>query len=703
MKSVGVGELGQLIEKLKSIANENEIGDLVDIGFQEVAARVGYEFPSGSRSIGEVKDFIRLSIGEKIKGGDISGDVFHGLLSQLKVEYYLNPIPENKFIVIYISFFWDTNRSLVSFTSDENRWIEAFELLLNYRILQTHDYAIDDDWSNPKERNLAIAIKYFQKRGFLLKPKGDSIDVSDQEFDRILVSVDRRTCFLGQKSFDTFIGYLRHLNKWSEGRYSFVGMSRESNIPIGYLLRLSMKYMYEKDKKKLKTRNRVDELKELAVNVATLYGVQEHSQWEHVFHTPETILDGLRRIVLSDGIYAINQFDPFDVTEMVEGFFSKLNGDEYKLPWAIDNYISVMKAICNNSKYNCSNRYTVNYIFKIVNYSISLVEIESILDSMSHDRAKINCGYLKPEDMEFCDFQFKPLVKSGEYYDFHDKNLFSFGFYEVISSKLRSGGLKEQVVGGVFEDFFSRKLSLSNISHLHGEEYSISKPLRDELGTNREQGECDFIVETNDTIMFIELKKKILSRKAQAGDVSKISYDLVSSFSTSILQANWHEIILRKNGVIRFKSGRELHLKGRSIEKVSVSQFDYMGLHDNTLIHQIMNNLIGQKLVSDDISLASNLKKINRILKELSDQYSLPEMAFYKSINSPLMFDNCRFFNLFHFLQMLRDVRSSEDLKEYMNSNKRISTGTRDWYSEVKNAMRIRPRKFGANNELAPS
>ena len=650
-----------------------------DSTYLEIAKEVGYKFTQGYSSSHEVSKYIYGEIKSKLGGSDLDRNEFEGLRSQLLVEYFIDG--SNDKYVRYIEIIRDATGELNSFIEIGKNWDDVLKLVAAHTCLRTYDPLSNVDSLYQKERSIAHSVKWLKSKGFSISLENGNVLISEKEHKRIGTAIDLRLKRLGLIGLNFIMGRLKSLFNASSNRYFFQRISSKPLAPLGYLFRLSLKHLQE-TKKRVGQKKDLLDLFDLAQNYSTVLSVQEYSQYESVFQRPDTILKKIQRLVLADQIYSIPQTNCTHIIDLTRFIFSRVEAQDFSLPWKFDEYINVAETISLLSNNSTSIKFSSTDIAYKLNYKVSQDVIEKILIDMSHNVGGINGGYLIPFDSSKCNQSFKPLICLGNYnYLFLDSNFFSFGFYEIVSDEYRKAGVKDSVVGELLEDFISNKFTLSGIPFLTGEKYKITKAQQKLFSTSRSMGECDFIVETDEAIIFIEVKKKILTRAAQAGNVTNIATDLIKSFVNAQIQANWHEIILRNEGVIKFNSGRTIELNGRCVEKISLSIFDYMALHDGVTIRQLMHSLVGRKLVSSVESDQLPLKSINEALSELNNQYSLPELKIYSNSNGA--FFNCRFFNLFHFIEILNNVHSKEDFKDAIWTNRHVSTGEKDWFKEM--------------------
>ena len=112
-----------------------------------------------------------------------------------------------------------------------------------------------------------------------------------------------------------------------------------------------------------------------------------------------------------------------------------------------------------------------------------------------------------------------------------------------------------------------------------------------EYDADGEHGECDLVIETPETVIFSEVKKKALTRRAKAGSDADLLLDLAGSLLAAQAQAGWHEVRLRRHEHLDLKREgmtRRLALNGRQVERVAVSLFDFGSFQDRILLKQFL-------------------------------------------------------------------------------------------------------------------
>jgi len=656
--------------------------DFTGLNFAEIAEALGYQFAASSKTRREVREFIYSQVRRALQGNKISRSEFDAARRHFLIAMFYENRQETRDVVRIFEIIRDATREINNFTAESEAWKTSIKLIRTHKCLGGHDPLQYLEKIHSREKSKATALHDLQDKGFNVWLENGEVILPESEHRKIAEEIESNASQLGIRFLLNLIGCMRRQGQPETGRYFFPRISEHPLPPWGYLFNLAVKHIHEKSSSQ-GHQQAWQEAIELATRYTVLLDVQEYSKYEALGQTPEAILERLPRMVLADQVYGLFQYDPIQVMDLIKCFFVLHLPESVNPPFNIRDYIAVCEAIIQGPGRETPARFTAQGLWPYVNSQLPLKELKGLLDLIAHEKDDINPEYLLPFDARKSNFSFKPLVKiSSDHYLFADPLLFSFGFYEVISDSLRNAGLNEGKVGKeLLEKYIADKFYQAGIEFLHGETYSLDRPLQNDLGTHRQSGECDFVIETQDTIFFIEAKKKILTRQAQSGDFLKIGLDIAKSYLDSQIQNNWHELILRTRGKIVFDSGNTLTLCNRNVEKLSMSLFDFMSLHDSFSIQQMLQNLIGRELHSqhNDPETTKALGEVNQRLHILSQQYSKPGLAHYLQQGLVL---NCRFFNVFQLANLLKDVDSAETFKKAIWKTRHMTTGQKDWHFE---------------------
>lgn len=297
---------------------------------------------------------------------------------------------------------------------------------------------------------------------------------------------------------------------------------------------------------------------------------------------------------------------------------------------------------------------------------------------MSLNYTDVNRYYLNPEDISKRNYFEKPFVLIREKYLYVNPALSNYGFYNCMLQLCLSKGAKNNLAGDLAEELVKSLFKASGVNYFFNKKYKISKYIANELGITSEQRECDFIVETQDTIIFIEVKRKTLTSEARAGDTLKSMVDISQSLFHALAQTGCHEYILRRNGKIVFDDGTVLTHDGREVERVALSLFGFFGIQDGAFVQQILNSLINAEIDSGN---KIEDEKVNKYLTELRKQY-LTDIFNDIYCQNHVSFFNCRFFSVPQLIEILQNSKNNQEFLKELNRTRHMSTGCKDWFKD---------------------
>ncbi|WP_157119082.1 hypothetical protein [Azohydromonas lata] len=654
------------------------------IGCENITERV--DFSNDNRRLPtqqKIIDYCETQIKEALRCDGFDATRLLRLKKQFTILSFIAADKDTEYCQRILQVICRCTKDFSSLPLAKEPWVNAISFSIACIRAGAHTLGITKDYY-AQEHSIAQAYKRMAKRGYKIEIVDGYTNISTETQNKIAAAIDTRIKQFGQgAAFQIYESIAKNFNS-AYKRYSFKRISREPLIPWGYIHNLSIKNLRYSAPKKIGLKKAWSEALSLATDYCTLLDVQEYSNMEIIFPPKNMdILSHLKRMVLIDQIYQIKQYNEDDILDLVQGVYGAVNTEKYSLPWSTEDYLVVARCIIDLSRKSGLQTISKDHIFAGIGHALPKEKTLEILSCLHHEPEQVNSGYLYPVDAEKENYHYKPLVKLNEN-TFYVGNLsFScFGFLEVIASKYRHLGVTESTVGDLLEDYVGQKLAATGAKYMANEKYKINAQQREELDLKSLEGECDFIIETDDNIIFIELKKKILGRKAQGGDVLRLAFDLSQSFLLSQVQANWHEIILKRYKRIYFNSGKILELNGKTIEKLSLSMLDFFSLHDRLVAQKLLEEFSRRRLhvESNKKSITTDVSKVNKLLDELNKQIKMPELSHHR--NGIFKFATCQFLNLSQFTSMLRNCNSPEDIHRHLTSHKHITTGEKDRHSE---------------------
>jgi len=272
-----------------------------------------------------------------------------------------------------------------------------------------------------------------------------------------------------------------------------------------------------------------------------------------------------------------------------------------------------------------------------------------------------------------------------------DKSWCSPSLFESLATKFRLAKVKnfDSNIGYALEGLIYNRLQIHNITFCHGN-YTVDSI----------DGECDLLIETNEAIILVEFKKKVLTRKAKSGIDIDILIDLSDSILFSQLQAGRTELVLREKGEItltdlKTNDSKTVNWKNRTIERISLTQLDFGGFHDRTIINQFFNALLTHSYgtYSEEEKIIKKFDILKEKQQTWGEQYTKLKTLDKGFDHFP--FFNCSFLNLGQLLEIINLSIDNDSFYEKLKSNKFVTFGTLDFYKEFelknnldKNAIR---------------
>ncbi len=573
----------------------------------------------------------------------------------------------------------------------DEHWKEAIALLKE--LVNTSTYYIPEEKRElrdayPKEYDTANCVLKLMKQ-YSWKV---SIDASNNIFIEKGVETTTKQIELWVKSiggitlieriFD-FLGASRFYNelmlRYLVGRStSMTAFEHKPDIPIGYLLNIAVKYPYKKESER--TNEILSQIFDTSAQLCNaLFQSQHYSILEFLFSSGLQLRKLSTDISVYDSVYSFPQGDIPTEIETIKGLLDFVSPADFlkHCGFSLESLIKLMEYIYAQCK--CAHLpITVHKSTASKSLEIPKGESKPLFELLSHQPNAINTKYVVPSDLSGTNFWHKPLIEinSNTYY-LINKTWCAKAFYECISVKLRSISNFDNSVGLSIESYLKYKCREKGITYSAGK-YEQSGIF----------GECDLVIETDSTIILFEIKKKILTYRAQSGSDVDILIDLASSLLDSQIQASRTELLLLEHGSIRLNDEVEnrshvLSLKGRKVERVSISHFDFRGFHDRLFLTNFLSTLLTYIVVplSEDKEVKKKFDKLNEKAKVLRQQYQ--EYLKYNNDHGTSPFFDSSFHNIDHILLMLKLSVDNESFLKYFKGTKFVNTtGSLNFYKE---------------------
>lgn len=571
----------------------------------------------------------------------------------------------------------EIGNNIVSF-DETDLWLNAIVAALDYNVISNIFVKLSSQLKKDEVRlfNLAKSAKYFKNKGYDINIDEGKVLIANSGLESIVKEIDDHMRLLGGIKFTSVI-----LNRFSSlfdhnlKRFQLnrtLGFGENPLVPVGYLLNLAAKHSnFTEMIDESMWEYYYDYLITLSRHLGVVYNVQPYNNFQLMFKGTSDPIGFIREIALFDSMFTLTQLRPSDVTRILNGLFGEIDQSEMKdeLGFNLKELNDVINMIFDLAANNF-----LPLVFKKehIKYRDETVR-DNILNVLSLDLNEVNNDYILPTDMP--NFIFNPLIKFDDQFVLLNKSWCSPAFYEALEN-LRRDKWENLNLGIEIENFIKTEMGNKNITFTSGH-YIIDGV----------EGDCDIIVESENTIVMIEVKKKALTRASQSGDDVAIILDLSKSLLDSQLQIGKHETILRTNGYIEFDNGDKLEFLDRTIERISLTLLDYGGFHDRHVINQLLEVMSLVDFKVHDLEYERDFEKLKDKTDKLKKQ-SL-DLVNYDDAYKKYPFFNCWFLSLPQLLILIDDSTGNESFIEQLRKIKHIMFMSLDFYFEYGELNRI--------------
>ncbi|WFD08757.1 hypothetical protein [Tepidibacter hydrothermalis] len=553
------------------------------------------------------------------------------------------------------------------------------EIDLEEQTINSHEDRLD--------LRLVKSIKYLKSRGYEYEFKKEYPMLTEEYYLKVGIEIDNKIKALGG------LHVLRYIIKFLKDRCFNKGLDMyminrrrpdlsEKNIkiqePIGYLINVAVKHLNAKNFSHEIIEKDFLDILELSSEYVFTLRIQNVNYFKDMFVKKEELGEFIQKNILFDNIIKFRQYNCKYILEIVDGILRDL-WNENILNYKFDTIISFIKLVLevdNHLKYlnidKISNRLKVNR-----------KEVLSIIDILSIKENKVNKDFFIPNGIK--NFHQTPIIKTKKGYLLIDKHMASFSFFEIICNLMRERISNfDYELGTKFEDFIKKLLAKKDIDF-----YS---------GYYKTQEECDLILENNNYIVFIEIKKKFLTNKALQGIDINFMNDINKSLIDSQIQSGKHQLNLLKDKEIclydkRGKKNRKIikkiKLNNRKIKRVSLVLQDYNCINSYTISRQILVGLTNTIVNSEVEEYKTTIEMLNKNIQKLNHQYQelIKLNSSYDNIWS--IYENVHFFNLQQFMYILEESNDKDDLFKRLFMLEKFFTGTHDFFSDYENMKKV--------------
>lgn len=580
--------------------------------------------------------------------------------------------------------------------SIEGNWDEAIRCALDYVQIHSRDQT-NRLLLHARDFHVAKAARTLRDAGFAIRLESGALSLEKTSEAALVAAIEGLITEMGginvaRRIFDAISPHYDD----DQQRYHVVRNTpstegAEPQVPWGYLIQLAVKHAHGRKPYK-NNDHQWCMLCRLSKAYAAVIDVQPYAPTIYGTIDATGLVPYLQEMALYDTLFRIPQMRPTDVEKIARGMFSWLDTTTpTQAGWSVDQALDIIGYLLTPLRDVRGPMFvTESDVRRACPHIQSEIVTQVLSEVLSHPSCGANQNFSRPTDAPIpedpvinnagYDFFLRPLLRmSNQRFVVLDRSVCAPACLEALMTALRAEitGLDDKV-GKAVERFIEAEFTAHGVNIGGGDYYASGK-----------QGECDLVIEAPDAVIFSEVKKKTLTRRAKAGSDTDLLLDLANSLLVAQVQAGWHEVRLRHNGHLDL--GRDgivtrLELNGRQVERVAVSLFDFGSFQDRILLKQFLEATMYATFTTTAKNLEKKFKQINDALGEIRDQVA----ALYpgqKEINQP--FFNCWFLSVPQLLVLLDGVADADGFKSALWSCRHFTTGSSDLYFDISFRRRL--------------
>lgn len=612
--------------------------------------------------------------------------------AELVYESVIDELDNTEYLTLLKVF--NTKQLLRPF-SDRTAWIRALCFARDLILILPDAYKIDYTHLRnhyAKRYDIANAAKKLKAMGCEISFNGIEI-VCGSGFREVVNLLESKIIYCGadfviSSIFGTLVssncyypGYRRYV---ITSNIAFSSAATQVMTPFGYLLNLAVKHIGKPGAARtLEQRSAgLFEIEQLAQTIATIADARQYTTWETQIFNPHAMFDKIRSYALFDTIYAFPCASLTIAIDYMENLFKWVDEDQFRgyNGFSIQDIIEVTKAIDYHTPDTGLQAVYLSGIAKKLASSVPKDTIQKILSDFSHLPGQINQDFVFTDDFVKETFGQKPLIQvSSTKFLLCDKSWCAMAFYEVLAllvRKLDSTQNESNIkIGKALETFVHRRLEAKGISYSYGsyEEQTAA------------EGEADLLIESDNVITLVEIKKKALRRRSKGGSVIAALTDLAASLLEAQIQTGKVDLLIRKKGHIDLKNGkqRRVHLDGRQIERIALTQWDYGSFQDRSVIRNILIFFANHQVVltapenDTDLKAFKKLEKFQKIHALQANDLMELDPGFTRN-----PYFNCWFLSIPQFLMLIDISKNESDFRDALRSTKSLTMSSNNFYFE---------------------
>ena len=492
-------------------------------------------------------------------------------------------------------------------------WKAAFEYAHSAEVITGHKIR---SLAVSREKAHGDALRFLKNRGFDYQLHSFGFGLKDNSLRKVCKAAERRIAMIGGiTTINHMLHYMKQCDKFHEGVFQHARltgtwnvMPRPPNLPWKFIYGLAIKHFTEGEKQ-IPLDSMLQKMGDLTKNIGASFNVEPYSSYENISAEHASWLAVTFDTLCYDELFALPQWQPDAADFLIPAFAKHLKPilERYALDMPFGGE-EAWKALAENTIRNADL-----IGLKPLNKTVDRAPLKPCIGMANELNQKFRTPF---QNQERDEFSYPFLAGSRGHVWVHPKSIASRSFMESTFAALRrefiaKGENFDGEIGPVLDE-----ITIDVLKHF-GHEVSVkNKKYSIRRGANIE---ADIVVETENTIFFIECTKKALTDAARRGDLNTYVRDLDGSFLKNARQLLRHEATLKANGSLKFENGYVLEHKGRTVEKIAINIFDHGSLQNLMTTGPLLRMLCSSKLEYSDPEMKGTCESANRKIEGIKE------------------------------------------------------------------------------------
>lgn len=569
----------------------------------------------------------------------------------------------------------------IAATSD---WSKAVLICVTHASSSQTPLPITQRWSaDVRVSTISKSVLRMRALGFRVElPSEGGVSMPASDSKRLCRNIERLSSSLGRDLATSAAGAMH--DSWSTVTERFnlgrsgqvVRLDAAPQLPLAYLYQLGLRY-FALPPAAPNQKATLDEIVELVTAATGLLDLESDSTTV-LFARPTNIVDILRKSVMFDSVFLLTQAKvsharQFLVWMMRSERLAPLSDSSGRTS---DQILAAAQALFDLAELTAPSDFRQVESQRIAfALNVDLAAAEKLLrEVFLHADGANQALSFPPRDTEV-NASFRPLLEASGILVMQPRSMAARAILNASIDWCRKAWpdkkFDDNALGPAFEEFVRHVLIDKGISVLFGG-----------YAGGGSSGECDAVIETQNEVMFLELKSKLLTREGRSGNDLVALADLGQALVRPQAQAMERHAALVKTKAMTIRTSeneKTVALGKREVLKISITRGDLSSLHDRPFLQHFLRAGCVASIDAVDPAKRAQLKELKRWFAKLRDA---SVRAGEEDFSSLMAFSRCWSLSVFQLLLLLERSSDGNSFSFELQRSRRIATPTRDFYVE---------------------